>query len=141
MENPNIKTLGQDLYKAHVLTRNTLSKELKDFNITVEQWNVVKHLSEREGCNQKDLAKRCLKDRAALTRILDILEKKDIIKRKSSPNDRREFLIFLTSIGKKTFSDISPIMNATASRNFNNFTFDEIDNLKSLLDKLISNLD
>lgn len=141
MENPNIKILGRALYKSHILMRNTLSKELKDFDITVEQWNVLKYLSEMEGCNQKDLAKSCLKDRAALTRILDILEKKQIIKRESSPNDRREFLIFLTDSGKKTFSNILPIMDATATNNFNNFTSNEIDNLKFLLDKLISNLD
>ena len=75
------RLLPMDIYKARVLMRNKLSKKLKDFDITGEQWSVLKHVFEKEGCNQKDLATRCLKDRAALTRILDILEKKSLIKR------------------------------------------------------------
>lgn len=132
--------LGMDIYKARVLMRNKLSKELKDFDITGEQWSVLKHTWEGEGCNQKDLAQRCLKDRAALTRILDILEKKSLIKRESSPTDRREFLVFLTDVGKKTCNDISPIMDASAKENLKNFSEEEIASLQYLLGKLISNL-
>lgn len=134
------RLLGMDIYKARVLMRNKLSKKLKDFDITGEQWSVLKHVFEKEGCNQKDLAQRCLKDRAALTRILDILEKKSLIKRESSPIDRREFLVFLTDVGKKAFDKISPIMDDMAKENLKGFTDDEINSLQYLLEKLISNL-
>ena len=134
------ESFGNTVYKARVLMRNKLQKKLKGYPVTVEQWNVLNHIYSKEGFNQKELAERCLKDRAALTRILDLLEKKELIRRETSPIDRREFLLYLTEKGKSTYKEILPIINENSKENLANFTEDEIDNLKYLLKKLLSNL-
>lgn len=48
----------------------------KGFDITVDQWTILKALYETDQLSQKELAKRCGKDQPTLTRIVDILLKK-----------------------------------------------------------------
>ncbi|MGL4450518.1 MAG: MarR family winged helix-turn-helix transcriptional regulator, partial [Sarcina sp.] len=114
--------------------------KLKPFNITVEQWNVMNTISLKEGENQKELAKISFKDRAAFTRILDILEKKNFIKRVTSPSDRREYLVYLTEEGKKFHEKVTPLILENTKENLRGFSDEEIENLKLLIDKLLVNL-
>ncbi|TYR80558.1 MarR family transcriptional regulator [Priestia megaterium] len=72
---------------------------LKPYNITPEQWTVLKHLSEVEQVTQKQLAEKADKDQATLTKILDLLEKRNCVKRLKNPDDRRSFFIKITSEG------------------------------------------
>ncbi len=136
---PN-EEIGLSIYKARVLMKNKLQKKLKQYEITAEQWNIINKIYSNEGYNQKELAERCLKDRAALTRILDLLGKKGFIERKASPNDRREFLVCLTEKGHELYSKIAPIVTENAQENFKNFNEEETKQLQHLLKKLISNL-
>lgn len=68
-----------------------------------------------EGSNQKNLAEDSIRNNAAITRTLNSLEEKGLVKRKKSPDDKREFLIYLT---KKRRS----IKNNNKNNNKNNKT-------------------
>lgn len=136
---PN-EEIGLSIYKARVLSKNKLQRKLKQYEITAEQWNIINKVYSNEGYNQKDLAKRCLKDRAALTRILDLLGKKGFIERKISPNDRREFLVCLTEKGRELYNEILPIVAENTKENFENFSDEETKQFQYLLNKFISNL-
>ncbi|MEJ8554235.1 MarR family winged helix-turn-helix transcriptional regulator [Tepidibacter sp. Z1-5] len=135
------KSMGWQIYKARVLMKNKLHRTIKEFEITTEQWNVLKTIHMKEGYNQKELAKKCLKDRAALTRILDILEKKELIERKTSPTDRREYLIYMTYKGHILYDKILPVVLKYAEENMRQFSNEEVEQLHYLLKKLISNLE
>jgi len=135
------ESIGWQIYNARVLMKNKLHRKLKEFEITAEQWSVLRILHMKEGYNQKELAERCLKDRAALTRILDILEKKELIERKTSPTDRREYLIYITDKGHKLYDEILPIMLKNTEENMVKFSNEEVEKLQYLLKKLISNLE
>lgn len=103
-------SLNSIVYKTNILLRGKLQSTLKDFDITSEQWITLERLNEKDGCNQKELSDDIFKEPAAITRTLDILEKKRLIERRKSSNDRREYLVFITSEGKnmldKTFSNV-----------------------------------
>src|SRR5450631_1315512 len=74
-------------------------KEL-GFNITLDQWLVLRHLSDHDDLNQKELAELIFKDTPTLTRIIDLLCKKGLTKRKLDPHDRRSFHVSLTTSGR-----------------------------------------
>lgn len=137
------KTLSSDLYTANLLLRNTLQKELKTFNISTEQWTILKELYHQykndkgKFFNQKDLSVRCVKDQAALTRTLDILEKKELVKREKSLKDRREFLISITPNGIALAENILPTSKALIESLNLIFTEEEMSTLHNLLNKLI----
>lgn len=135
------EALGWIVYKARLLMKNRLQKTLKDYDITTEQWVILSGLYTKEGYNQKDLAERCLKDRAALTRILDILERKELIKRENSSNDRREFLVYMTDKGRNLYEEVLPMVTKINQENVSVFSESEFQQLKDLLNKLILNLE
>lgn len=129
------------MHKSNLLIRSILQKELNNYDITTEQWSVLNRLYRHEQCNQKDLAKICFKDQAALTRILDILEKKDFVKREKSNNDRREFLLLLTSKGKDLVEKIRPNIQIAREKAFSGLEDKERETLFLLLRKLTESLE
>jgi MarR family transcriptional regulator, transcriptional regulator for hemolysin len=77
-----------------------LTHYLKPYDITPEQWTVLKNLTEHQGISQKDLACKAKKDQPTLTRILDILERKKLIQKRMNKEDRRSFFIYATNKGE-----------------------------------------
>lgn len=78
-----------------------LAGHLKSYSITPEQWTVLKRVSEHEGLSQKELSVLSDKDPATLVKILDILEREQLITRATNPNDRRSYFIFITAKGSE----------------------------------------
>ncbi len=127
--------------KSRYLLKRRLQVKLKDYDISLEQWAILSRVYRAEGCNQKKIAEMSLKDRAAVTRILNILENKELIERKNSPQDRREFLIYLTEKGHDLYKKTSAMMSQNAQEIDSIFSESELEQFKDLLNKLISNLE
>lgn len=69
--------------------------------ITVEQWVILKIVSEHAGLSQKELAEKSYRDPASITRTIDLLEKKGLLVRESIPKNRRAYNISLTKEGEE----------------------------------------
>lgn len=87
-----------------------LNLNLKPYQITTEQWSVLKRLYGEDHVNQKDLSERSDKDQATLTKILDLLEKKKYISRTPNPEDRRSYLIDITPQGAELVERLTPFV-------------------------------
>lgn len=83
---------------------------LKPYNITTEQWSVLRTLSESDEISQKELSQKSDKDQATLTKILDLLVKEELVERLPNPADRRSFLIKITSKGGKIVHEVTPYL-------------------------------
>ena len=68
-------------------------------DVTVEQWVILKIIYQEKELTQVDLAGISLKDTASITRMIDILEKKELVIRNKDAADRRKYLITLTKKG------------------------------------------
>ena len=77
-------------------------------DLNVDQWVIIKRLSEAPGLTQKALSEHTLKDPAALTRSLDLLEAEGFVERRPSPDDRRTTNLFLTDSGQDIISRVLP---------------------------------
>ncbi|NOU97786.1 MarR family transcriptional regulator [Paenibacillus sp. LMG 31456] len=88
---------------------NLLQARLKEYDITPEQWSVLYQVARSEGLIQKEIADRAGKDRPTTTRILDQLEGKGCIYKKTGENDRRSFLVHITEKGKLLIEKTLPI--------------------------------
>src|SRR5690606_35908805 len=78
------------------------------FDVTVDQWLILKNLGENEILSQTALANLVFKDPPTLTRIVDILCKKGYIKRVPHPSDRRSFQLLLTAEGEQKVRSLKP---------------------------------
>ncbi len=96
------KSYGRILGVAYTCVYRQLSRHMKERNlpITPDQFRVLTHLWQFEGCSQQDLANSTFRDRANVTRIIDILEREGIVRRTVHETDRRIFKILLTPKGR-----------------------------------------
>lgn len=88
------------LYTAWWL-KTVMSRELKQFGLTHEQYNVLRILkgkSPDEMC-VKDIAGRMIEKSSNVPRILDRLVLKKLVKRATDANDKRHTVMTLTAAG------------------------------------------
>lgn len=113
---------------------------LKKYKVTHEQWALIYQLYGQTGMTQKELATRVKKDQPNVTRILDLLEKKNLVRREKKENDRRCFLIFLTEEGQQLYKQIQPNQEVIQLA-FQGFTKEEKDIFKTLLSRINQNIE
>jgi MarR family transcriptional regulator, organic hydroperoxide resistance regulator len=111
------------------------------FDISIDQWVILKRISEEEGISQVDLANATYKDPASVTRILDILGNKGWAERQADENSRRAYKIFLTTEGRNLVEKMLPIVQSIREKGIENLTTKEIETTKKVLRKMYSNLD
>ncbi len=68
-------------------------------SITPEQWTVMLHLAERDGVTQQQLCNAVYKDKPSMTRLIDAMERADLVERRPDPHDRRANTVHLTVHG------------------------------------------
>ena len=88
------------LYTAWWL-KTIMSRELKEFGLTHEQYNVLRILKGRypDQICVREIACRMIEKNSNVPRIIDRLEIKKLVKRNSSATDKREAVITLTQAG------------------------------------------
>lgn len=88
------------LYTAWWL-KTSMSKGLKEFGLTQEQYNVLRILKGKypEQICVRDIACRMIEKNSNVPRIVDRLEIKKLVKRTTSQFDKRETVITLTQSG------------------------------------------
>lgn len=123
--------------------RRYKTRQFKQHNIdiTSEQWILLKNISEIPGIIQSDLANISKKEAAAVTRTLDIMEKKEWITRTSDPNNRRVHHLFITPKGEALIAEVLPIALAVRSQASKGISKEELQILNTLLDKIFNNLE
>lgn len=113
----------------------------ENYDITVDQWIIIKHLNQNNDLNQTQLAEITGKDSPTLTRIIDLLCKKGLTERRIHQSDRRCFTVHLSKPGKQTVLKWTPKMAEIRMKAWENLTEDDYINLKRILDTIYNNLD
>ncbi len=109
------------------------------FDITIDQWLVLKTLQENDKPSQNQIAEMVFKDMASITRIIEILVQKKYIKRKFNPSDRRKFELEITKEGNDIIEDIHPLVIENRKQALKGLKVAEVKTLKTQLEKLIDN--
>jgi len=144
MEDYNLqKSLGFKLELASRLTTGNFSKKLKEdkFPITPEQWGVINFLLHEDGLTQNQISKLVGKDHTCVSRLIENLIKKNIVKKIPDPDDKRINLIYLTEEGKKIQNNVVPTVKENLHKVFFNVTDEEKIIFSKVLDKIIKNLE
>ncbi len=121
--------------------RRQLTNVLDRDDITLEQYVVLYNLVGRDGINQKTLSHSVDKDQATLARILDILEGRDYIIRRTTEKDRRAFLVFITDKGRVKVKEIAKKLGEVHSNIIEGIPNDKVDQFIELIKMMIENLD
>jgi len=70
-------------------------------HITPEQWTILIYLSEQDGVTQQQLCVATYKDKPSMTRLIDAMERSNLVVRLTNPLDRRSNTVHLTRTGRE----------------------------------------
>ncbi|MDN5214776.1 MarR family transcriptional regulator [Fulvivirgaceae bacterium BMA12] len=130
--------IDQTSKTAKRFTQRELDK--KGWDITIDQWVLLKIVEESNGLSQNELAEKSSRDGASITRSLDILEKKHYLERKATPEDRRQYKISLTPEGQAFIAKNMSLVNKHRAKSLEGFSSEEIKSLKEMLLRIQKNM-
>jgi DNA-binding MarR family transcriptional regulator len=110
------------------------------YDITAEQWRVLINLWIQDGQTQQELSEKTGKDKGNITRLINNLEKRNVLVRIPNHADGRSKLIYLTKNGIECQKALIPIVQKTLKEAQENIPEEEMDLCKSVLKKVINNL-
>ena len=109
-------------------------------SITIEQWSVLYHLWKEDGKSQQELCNRTFRDKPSITRLVDNLEKLNLVKRVSSKEDRRINRIYLTEQAYALQEQTMGLAEETLNEALQLVPPDQIEVCKAVLQVVYDNL-
>ena len=113
---------------------------VKKHPITPEQFSVLSALAEQDGMYQRQIATYTLKDRPNITRIINILENMELVKRSSGVDKRKVFKIHITEKGRQVYEEVLPTILGIWSSTVEGISDEEITTALKVLGKIRENL-
>ncbi|WP_019038521.1 MarR family winged helix-turn-helix transcriptional regulator [Psychroflexus tropicus] len=115
-----------------------IARVLKPFDITPQQFNVLRILKGRQGeaCSLQTIQDRMISKMSNTTRLVDKLIKKEFVERTQCESNRRKVDIVITAKGLEALKEISRVVDQSEARMTDQLTTSELENLNALLNKL-----
>jgi DNA-binding MarR family transcriptional regulator len=115
-------------------------KRLAELELSAAQLIIIANLAAAEApMSASDLCKGISYDAGAMTRMLDRLETKGLIRRNRSAQDRRLMHLELTEAGHAAYPRMREISMAVANRFLRGFSKTEARQLETLLSRMLEN--
>lgn len=130
-------SIEQTIKEYRKYSQKNITKIIKD--ITIDQCLVLIILNTKTTSSQKEIADLIFKDYASVTRIIELMVKKEYLIRTSNQDDRRKFTLKLTAKGEKTIDLLTPEIQQNRRKALKGLSTDEIDQLDKTLNKIILN--
>ena len=128
--------------KASIAIARRLQKKFNTagVNLTIEQWSVMYQLWKEDGKSQQELCNATFRDKPSITRLIDNLEKLNLVKRVSDEKDRRINKVYLTKPALKLQEDTMQLAEETLNEALEGVPADQVDLCKEVLQKVYDNL-
>lgn len=125
------------------LLNNKISGYLKTFNLTPAKLNtlmIIKHHGGKQGISQVDISKRLIVTPSNMTRLLDKLEKEDLVCRIAQEGDRRVNIVKISKRGAKLLDKLWPGYVNTVQSLVDGLDLGEQKTIATLLTKWLESL-
>jgi len=133
------ESLGYLLHQVKGRLMAAIDAELEPLDITWAQWGTLLHIANGSAKTASELCRNMAGDTGSMTRMLDRLEQKGLIRRERSSQDRRIVRLFLTEAGQKLYPRLPPIAVKVLNQHLQGFSRDELETMKSFLRRMLGN--
>jgi DNA-binding MarR family transcriptional regulator len=134
-------SVGYLVKRASALTIESIEPALAEQGFTFTQWVVMMHLRDGLAPTARDLCSQLRHDSGAVTRVIDQLEARDLVRRRRSMDDRREVKLSLTGAGFRMVESLIPLVVDKFNFLLREFSATEVAELNRMLTKLIDAAD
>ena len=131
-------TIDKTIKSYRKFAQKNISKVVND--ITIDQKLILHYLNDYPELNQKEIAELVFKDNASMTRMINIMVKKNYLNRSMNDEDRRRYNLEITDKGKEVLLKLPPVIMSNRQKALEGITKEELIQLEKTLNKILSNL-
>ncbi len=126
-----------NILHTHNFVQERLNEIFKTFELSSEQYNVLRILRGQKGCpaNMFVIQERMIAKTSNTTRLVDKLLNKELVTREVCPNNRRKIEVAITAKGLDLLSEVDPRLLQYEDALAANMSEEELAQLNMLLDK------
>lgn len=113
---------------------------VRELGLRVPEWRVLACLYDQDGLMITQLAKYSLLEQSRMTRIVDQMEKRGLVVRKSDKGDGRRVRVHLTDAGQKLSSEVVEEAREHERTLLSALNQSDADRIKPSLERLLNSL-
>lgn len=132
-------SVGYLLGRARASLLSSLDARLERFGLSGMQFAVLKHIADGSARTAAELCRFMQYDTGAMTRILDRLEERALVRRERSREDRRAVVLRLAAAGRAQLPRLAAVAAQVLEAHLDGFTVAEVSALKGYLGRMIEN--
>jgi DNA-binding MarR family transcriptional regulator len=129
-----------NITNAHIAMEKTFERELSGFGLSMEQWDILRHLGDRPGASGAEIARLARISPQAVATMLQRLEKAELVTRHSAKRGRA-MEVYLTTKGKKLLEHGERVAIRVEAQIFSTYTPEERDRFNDFLVRCVENFD
>jgi DNA-binding MarR family transcriptional regulator len=129
--------LGRSFRSLGALVNCKLTKAGHD--ITCEQGSILFNLGKKNGQSQQELAGLVCKDKTTMTRLIDNMEKRNLVVRIPDKTDKRQKLIYLTKKGQNLQDKLLVVIQQTSQEAQKSINPKDLEICKKVLHQVYEN--
>jgi DNA-binding MarR family transcriptional regulator len=135
-------SFGRSINELRMAFRKHMQSRIRslEMHLTFEMLEVMICLWRQDGVNQQVIADITLRDKSAMTYLVDNLMKRKMIRREEDAKDRRNKLIFLTPEGRQLQETLQPWVSEMYDKATANMDADTLIKGKDMIEQMIRNL-
>jgi DNA-binding MarR family transcriptional regulator len=133
---------GRSINELRMVFRKYMQGKIRslELHLTFEMLEVMLCLWRQDGVNQQVIADITLRDKSAMTYLVDNLMKRKMIRREEDARDRRNKLIFLTPEGRQLQQTLQPWVSEMYEKATANMDAASLVAGKEMIEQMIRNL-
>ncbi|MCC7163077.1 MAG: MarR family transcriptional regulator [Anaerolineae bacterium] len=124
------------MLRIHQQVQKTETAHLAPFNLTLPQFDVLAQLYSEEGITQQTLADRLYVTKGNVCGLMDRMVEQELVERRADPQDRRAYMLHLTTKGKRLIETVLPLHTQLLAAQFDSLASDKQKHLLDLLSEL-----
>jgi len=126
------------LYRTSDMLQRRFAQLVEPHGISLQQYNVLRILrgAGAEATPTLDIADRMIEKTPGITRLLDKLENKNLVRRKRRPEDRRQVLCSITDAGLRLLANLDKPLTESGKEAMESLTATQIRELIGLLEQV-----
>jgi len=132
-------SVGYLMGRARASLLSALDTELAPFELSGMQFAVLKHLADGAAHTAADLCRFMHYDTGSMTRILDRLEARELVRRERSREDRRVVVLRLGGAGRALLPRLRAVAARVLGGHLAGFSAAEVKTLQLSLKRMIDN--
>lgn len=116
-----------------------IARRIKREGLMPGQPKILEYLWFHDGASQKDISRECIIDKSTVTSLLKRMEKLDLIRKETRPDDQRGTNIYLTDKGWEKAKEIRKVIYATDDAMWQGIPEEEKQQFMRTFHKIIAN--